>query len=108
MRSAGATKDNYRISTPSKPANMDKLLSGSRAVSERVRLLIRNTESLPAWVTSDFVQADLEEGSDKRAIWVRKATGRWHCLTDGRKTINDHTMALLHPKPATFTVDDLI
>lgn len=110
IRTAGDTKPGYRLSTPSKPPNIDRMLAlAQRPVpSERVRCIFRSTESLPSWMTSDYVQADLDEGKEERAIWVRKRTGRWHCLTDGRKNVNDHTMALLHPRPATFTVEDLI
>lgn len=107
VRSAGDTGPSYRISTPSKPPNRAKasrIPPGWDAESKRVRLLIRSETPEPVWRTSDFVMADLEEGSGERSLWVRKeSTGRWNCLTDGRKNVNDTVMGRLNPRPATIT-----
>jgi len=113
VRTAGDTKPTYRLSTPSRPPNREKRSKlaewdGDRT-SDRVRLLISSAVPEPAWRKATYVLADLEQGSDRRVAWVRKATGRWHCLEDGRRTINDHAMELLHPLPAAFTVtEDLL
>ena len=106
VRTAGNTKPGYRVSTPSKPYNTDQLLKAigpHDRVSDRVRLLIRTETPAAPWMTSQFVLADLEEGSADRVPWRRNNAGRWQCITDGRISVNDHTMRDLNPKPATFS-----
>lgn len=106
VRTAGDTKPGYRISTPSKPFNTDKLLKALQAnngVSARVRRLIHNEAPLEPWMTSAFVLADREEGGTARVPWRRNNSGKWQCVTEPRISINDHLMAELNPKPATFS-----
>lgn len=106
VRTAGDTKPGYRVSTPSKPFNTDKLLKAMHShdkVSARVRLLIRTQTPIPEWMSSEFVLADLEVGSADRGPWRRLNSGRWQRITDGRISVNDHTMRDLNPKPATFS-----
>jgi hypothetical protein len=109
MNTAGQTKPNYRLSTPSKPPNMDKRSKPryNNGESDRVRCLIRGSEPMPAWMTSPFVMAERPDGGAERVPWVRKNSGRWQLLQDGRVNINDHAMAELNPKPA-FIAEDLI
>ena len=106
VRTAGDTKPGYRLSTPSKPANQDQLRKdlekGHAGADPRVRCLLRSTEPMPEWMRSTFVTAEIPNSGAERFPWVRKKSGRWHCLTDGRLTVNDHTMAELNPTPARF------
>ena len=110
VATAGDTKPNYRLSTPSRPPSQHKKdrPRHNNGLSDRVRCLIRTHQPLPAWQTAHYVLADLERGSERRVPWARKKTGRWHCLEDGRRTINDNVMAELHPEPATFTTESVL
>jgi hypothetical protein len=54
-------------------------------------------------MTSEFVLADLDEGSGDRGPWRRLNNGRWQRITDGRISVNNRTMRELNPKPATFS-----
>jgi hypothetical protein len=106
VRTAGDTKPGYRVSTPSKPFNSDQLLKAMGPhdkVSDRVRLLIRMETRIPEWMTSEFVLADMKEGSTDRAPWRRNNNGKWQRLKAGMISVNDHTMSNLNPKPATFS-----
>lgn len=115
QQTAGQTKPTYRVSTPSKPANMDQLLKAKGPhdkVSERVRLLIRSEAETPAWMLSHLVIADTgvatTDGSKlvQRLPWVRKNSGRWQSLYNGSLNINDHQMADLNPAPARITEEE--
>ncbi|MEO3931371.1 hypothetical protein WMO79_00965 [Micrococcaceae bacterium Sec7.4] len=106
VRTAGDTKPGYRVSTPSKPFNSDQLLKALRSnngVSERVRRLIHQETPAEPWMASEFVMADMEEGSADRGPWRRMNSGRWQRITDARISVNDHTMRELNPVPGTFT-----
>lgn len=109
QRTAGKTLHSYRLMTPSRPPQTDKMLkslkdgSGAR-YSENVRLLIQGSETVPAWMNAEMVIADFDRDTAEglkidRQPWVRK-NGRWHAVFDGRRSINDHTMAELNPVPA--------
>jgi len=107
VRTAGDTKPGYRLSTPSKPPNTDNLLRDRGPhdkESERVRLLIRMEAETPLWMMSHLVIADTAVGKTlQRLPWMRKKSGRWQSLFDGRLNINDHSMAELNPAPARIT-----
>jgi hypothetical protein len=106
VRTAGNTKPGYRLSTPSKPFNLDQLkkaMGPHDKVSDRVRVLIRTRTRIPEWMGSEFVLANMEEGSTERAPWRRNNNGRWQRLKAGMISVNDHTMSNLNPKPATFS-----
>lgn len=113
VRTAGDTKPNYRLSTPSKPPNMDKRLKLATSPhfereSIRVRCLIPAApEAEPAWVTAQYVIADVPDQAD-RQLWVRRKSGKWGLVLNGNKQVNDHTMAELNPAPARVVEDDLI
>lgn len=104
--SAGATPA-FRIATPSRPPNEARRFSlannGLDLIASNVRRLIRTETPVAAWMTSEFVLADLDEGSGDRGPWRRMNNGRWQRITDGRITVNDRTMRELNPKPATFS-----
>lgn len=107
VRTAGNTKPGYRLSTPSKPANTDKLLTARGPhdkISDRVRLLIRMEAETPSWMGARLVIADTKVGETvQRLPWMRKNNGRWTSLFDGRLSINDHSMAELNPASAKIT-----
>lgn len=109
IRTAGDTRPGYRLSTPSKPPNTDNLIKArgpQDTVSLRVRLLVRGVAEVPAWMTSIMVVADTVVGDEiTRLPWMRKKSGRWQSLYDGRLNINDHAMAELNPNPATISED---
>lgn len=104
--STGATPA-FRVATPSRPPNEARRIAliNSRPTDEIapfVRRLIHTETPVAAWMTADYVLADMEEGSIDRSPWRRQNNGRWQRLTDGRISVNDHTMSGLNPKPATF------
>jgi hypothetical protein len=108
LRITGSATPAFRIATPSKPPSEARRIAyiNSRPTDEiatNVRRLIRTETPVAAWLTSDFVMADMDEGSADRCPWIRKNNGRWQRLTDGRITVNDHTMSELNPHPATIS-----
>jgi hypothetical protein len=115
QKTAGQTKAVYRLMTPSRPPSMDQLLKSlgpHNRESDSVRCLMRLEMEMPAWMTSQIVIADTgmatTEGKKmvQRLPWVRKNSGRWQSLFDGRRNINDHEMAELNPAPARITEDN--
>lgn len=102
MSAAGVTPA-FRIATPSKPPTRHFNRTDGNEISLTIRRLIRTETPLAAWMTSEYVLADLEEGSTDRGPWRRLNSGRWQRITDGRISVNDHTMRELNPKPATFS-----
>lgn len=110
QRTAGQTKPSYRLMTPSKPPNMDQLLKEMgphNRESETVRCLMRMELEMPPWMTAHLVIADTEVGGIKQRLpWVRKNSGRWQSVFDGRLNINDHSMAELNPAPARIIEED--
>lgn len=109
IRNAGGGDGGYRLHQPrTQPNAMNriKLLEQyGNQVSDRVRCLIRSETPLPAWLTSEFIMADMKTG--KRGAWRRASNGQWRCITDGRWTVNDASMAEMNPVPAEI-VESLI
>jgi hypothetical protein len=98
----------FRIATPSKPPNEVRRSNLAKMypvdeISDTVRRLIHVETPVAAWMTSEYVLADLKEGSAERGPWRRMNSGRWQRITDARISVNDHTMSELNPLPATFT-----
>jgi hypothetical protein len=108
VRNSAGAAPAFRLSTPSKPPNEVRRSNLAKmypvdAISDTVRRLIRVETPVEAWMTSEYVLADLEEGSADRGPWRRMNSGRWQRITDGRISVNDHTMRELNPKSATFS-----
>lgn len=107
LRNSAGTKPSFRVSTPSRPPNEVKRRAMATAlkgdpISQNVRRLIKTEEPTPAWMTSEFVMADVSEGGAERGPWHRKPSGKWHLVRDGRVSVLDRAMAKLNPVPATF------
>lgn len=97
----------FRVATPSRPPNMAKrnaIAKGYKGdpISENVRRLIKASMKTPAWMLSEFVMADVSEGSGERGPWHRKPNGKWQLVRDGRIHVYDVAMSKLNPTPATF------
>lgn len=98
----------FRVATPSRPPNMAKRNTMARAakgdpISQTMRRLIKASTPTPAWMLSEFVIADVSEGSKERGPWHRKPNGKWQLIRDGRIHVYDVAMAKLNPKPASFS-----
>jgi len=108
VRNSAGAAPAFRLATPTKPPNEIRRANLAAMypvdpISDTVRRLIRVETPVAAWMASEYVLADLEEGCAERAPWRRLNSGRWQRITDGRVSINDHTMRELNPVPATFT-----
>lgn len=108
LRGTAGTSPAFRVATPSRPPNEAKRRAMAQKyngdpISKNVRRLIKAPVSTPAWMTSEFVLADVRQGSAERGPWHRKPSGKWQLVTDGRVSVYDQTMTLLNPAPATFS-----
>ena len=108
VRNSAGAAPAFRLATPIKPPNEVRRASLAAMypvdpISDTVRRLIRVQTPVAAWVTSEFVLADVENGNTDRVPWRRLSNGRWQRIADARIQINDHSMRELNPVPATFT-----
>lgn len=108
LRNSAGPTPAFRVATPSRPPNEAKRSAMARAakgdpISENVRRLIKASKQTPAWMLSEFVMADVSEGSADRGPWHRKPNGKWQLVRDGRIHVYDLAMAKLHPQPAEFS-----
>jgi hypothetical protein len=110
-RSSGAST--YRISTPTLASNeprkaalrqqIDWGAKSESSISTKVRLLMRVPIEMPAWMSADFLIADIEIGSEERNLWRKTNAGNWQLVLDGRVRVGEKTMLQLHPAIASIT-----
>lgn len=108
VRVSGSATPAFRLATPSRPHSESRRRAYIQSrptdeVSEHVRRLIKTETPVAAWMTSELVLADVFGGSTERGAWIRKNSGRWQLLSDGRVMVNDHSMSELNPQAATIS-----